>query len=177
MPELDERLCQFIVETYHQRAHSETGVPPQRRWEDGGFLPRLPDSLEQLDLLLLTVAKPRRVHQDGIHFQGFRYIDTTLAAYVGEDVIIRYDPRDMAELRVYFHDEFVCRAINPELAGETIALKDIIRARNQRRRELQTTLTERRAIVETLLGLRADAQQELPTEPEPAPPAAESGRP
>lgn len=110
-------------------------------------------------------------------FQGFRYLDTTLAAYVGEDVVIRYDPRDLAELRVYLHDEFVCRAINPELAGETIALKDIIRSRNQRRRELQTTLTERRAIVETLLGLRAGAQQELPTEAEPAPPSAESGRP
>jgi putative transposase len=73
------------------------------------FLPRLADSLEQLDLLLLTVAKPRRVHPDGIHFQGFRYLDTNLAAYVGEDVIIRYDPRDMAEVRVYFHHEFVSR--------------------------------------------------------------------
>jgi Mu transposase, C-terminal len=80
----------------------QCGVPPQTRWESDGFLPRLPDSLEQLDLLLLTVAKPRRVHQDGIHFQGFRHIDLTLAAYVGEDVTIRYDPRDMAEVRVYF---------------------------------------------------------------------------
>jgi putative transposase len=154
LPELDGRLRQFIVETYHQREHSETGVAPQRRWETGGFLPRLPDSLEQLDLLLLTVAKPRRIHPDGIHFQGFRYLDTTLAAYVGEDVIIRYDPRDMAELRVYFHNEFVCRAINPELAGETVALKDIIRARNRRRRELRATLAEREATVEALLRLR-----------------------
>ena len=73
LPELDARLRTFLVETYHQQPHSETGVPPQARWEANGFLPRLPDSLEQLDLLLLTVAKPRRVHQDGIHFQGFRY--------------------------------------------------------------------------------------------------------
>jgi hypothetical protein len=43
------------------------------------------------------MAKPRRIHPYGIHFQGFRYLDTTLAAYVGEDVIIGYDPRDMAE--------------------------------------------------------------------------------
>jgi len=103
--------------------------------------------------LLLTVAKPRRVHQDGIHFQGFRYIDLTLAAYVGEDVTIRYDPRDVAELRVYFGESFLCRAINPELAGETVALKDIIRARNRRRRELRTTLAEREATVEALLSL------------------------
>ena len=154
LPELDARLRTFLVETYHQQPHSETGVPPQARWEANGFLPRLAESLEQLDLLLLTVAKPRRVHQDGIHFQGFRYIDLTLAAYVGEDVTIRYDPRDLAELRVYFGDSFLCRAINPELAGETVALKDIIRARNRRRRELRTTLAEREATVEALLRLR-----------------------
>jgi len=95
LSELDARLRTHSVERYYREPHSETGVPPQVRWEADGFLPRLPESLEQLDLLLLTVAKPRRVHQNGIHFQGFRYIDTTLAAYVGEAVTIRYDPRDM----------------------------------------------------------------------------------
>jgi putative transposase len=114
----------------------------------------LPEALEQLDLLLLTVANPRRVHQDGIHFQGFRYVDVRLSAYVGEHVIIRYDPRDMAEVRVYFGETFLCRAINPELAGETIALKDIIRARNEHRRQLRATLTEREATVEALLQIR-----------------------
>jgi putative transposase len=177
LPELDRRLRHFLVEVYNDRRHSETGEPPQARWEEAGFLPRLPEAPEQLDLLLLTVAKPRRVHQDGIHFQGFRYLDTTLAAYVGEDVVIRYDPRDMAELRVYFRNEFVCRAINPELAGETIALKDIIRARNQRRRELQTTLSERRALVESLIELRAGTQQALPIEAEAAPQSTEASRP
>ncbi len=168
LPELDGRLRAYLVETYHREPHSETGVPPQTRWEAQGFLPRLPDALEQLDLLLLTVAKPRRVHQDGIHFQGFRYLDLTLAAYVGEEVTIRYDPRDLAELRVYLGGTFLCRAITPELAGETVALKDIIRARNHRRRELRVTLAEREATVEALLGLRrGDAPAPLP-EPEPA---------
>ena len=45
-------------------------MPPQQRWEAGAFIPRMPDSLEQLDLLLLTVAKPRKIHPDGIHLQG-----------------------------------------------------------------------------------------------------------
>jgi putative transposase len=171
LPQLDERMLHFVVETYNHRPHGETGVPPQMRWEDGGFLPRLPETLEQLDLLLLTVAKPRRIHQDGIHFQGFRYLDTTLAAYVGEDVIIRYDPRDMAELRVYYRNTFLCRAINPELAGETIGLKDIIRARNRRRRELRTTLVEREATIEALLSLRRGEEPQpepLFAQPEPA---------
>ena len=99
----EAELQRFILEQYHQRPHSETGEPPQARWEAGGFLPRLPESLEQLDLLLLTVAKSRKVRPDGIHFQGLRYLDLTLAAYVGESVIIRYDPRDMAEIRLFHH--------------------------------------------------------------------------
>jgi hypothetical protein len=71
-----------------------------------------------------------------------------------------------------------CRAINPELAGETVALKDIIRARNQRRRELRATLTERQAIVEALLGLRRGPEPELPlAEPEPANAASPPARP
>ena len=60
------------------------------------------------------------------------------------------------------------RAINPELAGETVALKDIIRARNHRRRELRATLAEREATVEALLGLRRGDDPAPLAEPEPA---------
>src|SRR5262249_51976504 len=105
----------------------------------------------QLDLLLLTVAKSRKVRQDGIPFQGLCYLDPTLAAYVGEQVIIRYDPRDMAEIRVFHQHHFLCRAICPELAGETIALREIIQARNHRRKVLRHTLHERARTVEALL--------------------------
>jgi putative transposase len=150
----EAKLEQFILDQYHQEPHSETGEPPQARWEGGGFLPRLPESLEQLDLLLLTVAKSRKVHPDGIHFQSLRYLDLTLAAYVGESVIIRYDPRDMAEIRVFHDHRFLCRAICAELAGETIALREIIRARNRRRRDLRQTLQERSHTVEVLLEAR-----------------------
>lgn len=109
LPDLDRRFHEFLLTVYHRREHGETKAAPQERWVAGGFLPRLPDSLEQLDLLLLTVAKARRVHPDGIRFQGLRYIDPTLAAYVGEDVLSRYDPRDLAEIRVFHQDRFLCR--------------------------------------------------------------------
>jgi putative transposase len=149
---LDDAFRRFVLDDYHQTPHSATGMPPQTRWSSGGFLPHMPESLEQLDLLLLTVAKPRQVHQDGIRFQALRYIDPTLAAYVGESVTIRYDPRDMAEIRVYHANQFLCRAICPELATETISLKDIIAARNKRRRDLTKTLRESTSLVEALLG-------------------------
>jgi putative transposase len=51
------------------------------------------------------------VRPDGIHFQGLRYLDLTLAAYVGECVIIRYDPRDMAAIRIFHAHRFLCRAM------------------------------------------------------------------
>jgi putative transposase len=141
----------FVLHEYHQTPHSATGIAPQARWSANGFLPQLPASLEQLDLLLLTIAKPRRVHQDGVRFQSLRYIDPTLAAYVGEDVTIRYDPRDMAEIRVYHQERFLCRAVCQELAGETVSLKEIIRARRRRTRELHQQLAVRRSLIDQVL--------------------------
>ena len=37
---LEDRLRQFILDEYHQRPHSESGVPPQLRWAADCFLPR-----------------------------------------------------------------------------------------------------------------------------------------
>jgi putative transposase len=107
----------------------------------------MPDSLEQLDLLLLTVAKPRMVQLDGIHFQGLRYLDLTLSAYIGEPVVIRDDPADLAEIRVYHQNRFLWRAVCQELAGQTISLKDIVQARTQRRRQVRDDLKEREKVV------------------------------
>jgi putative transposase len=151
LSELDKVLKTFLLEVYHHREHSQTKMPPQERWEAGGFLPQMPASLEQLDLLLLTVAKERKVQPDGIRFQGFRYVDPMLAAFVGESVILRYDPRDMAEVRLFHEGKFLCRAVCPELAGETLSLREVIRTRNQRRKELRTTIQERHKTVEALL--------------------------
>jgi putative transposase len=165
LTELDRRFSEFLRE-YHARPHGETKVPPQERWQHGGFVPRMAESLEQLDLLLLTVAKARKIQSDGVRFLGMRYIDPTLAAYVGESVVLRYDPRDVAEVRLFHRGKFLCRAICPELAGQTIALRDIRHARDQRRRELRATLRDRHETVEALLDLRrgSPAPEQLPAQ-------------
>jgi putative transposase len=119
------RYSAFLLDVYHRRENAETKTPPTERWEANGFLPRMPDSLEQLDLLLIHVAKARQVRIDGIHFQNLRYISTTLAAYIGETVTLRFDPRDMAEVRVFHDDKFLCRAVCAELKrGEQAEKKD-----------------------------------------------------
>jgi putative transposase len=154
LPELSRETEHYLVREYLATPHRTTGQAPQARWEAGGFLPQMPESLEKLDLLLLTVPQARRVHRDGIQFMGMRYIDPTLAAYVSEEVILRYDPRDMAEIRVFYKNRFLCRAVCQELAGETVPLRDIVRARDRQRRELRQTLEERRRKVDSLLEVR-----------------------
>jgi putative transposase len=174
LAELESRLRTFLLDVYHRRDCAETKRPPAERWEANGFLPRMPESLEQLDLLLIQVAKSRRVHRDGIHFHGLRYISPTLAAYVGEPVTLRFDPRDMGEIRV-FHDEgFLCRAVSADLAGAAVPLREIIRARNRRRRELRTVLKDRQQAVETLLQIKRGEITETEnakSSPSPPPPA------
>ena len=98
LPAFEQRFRTWLLEDYHRRVHSETECQPKDRWETGGFVPRMPQSLTQLDLLLLTVAKSRKIQQDGIHFQNHRYMDVTLAAFVKEEVVIRFDPADMGEI-------------------------------------------------------------------------------
>jgi putative transposase len=60
-------------------------------------------------------------------------------------VTIRYDPRDLGEIRVFHRNQFVCRAISPEYAGTPITLKDIQAARTAHRRALRARLNQRRA--------------------------------
>lgn len=133
----------------------------------------MPQSLEQLDLLLLTVPTPRKIRRDGIYFKNLRYVDAVLAAYVGESVIIRYDPIDMAEIRVFYDNKFLCRAICQELAGEIVSLKDIVHMRNKRKKELKNIISERKSLVDTLLNNNTA----LPAQKETKPIKAKSRKP
>jgi len=148
--QLDAALEQFIVGEYHQRPHSETGQPPGQRWLGEAWIPRAPVHPEDLDLLLLTTATGRVVQRDGIRFNSTRYLSPVLAAYVGETVTIRYDPRDAAELRVFHNDRYLCRAIAPELAAGAITLEQLQDTRNRRRRALKQQLRERRSLADSL---------------------------
>jgi putative transposase len=163
LPELDAAVGGYITGTYHVRPHRETGTPPVAAWAGDGWLPRMPASLDELDLLLVMVATPRTVHRDGIHFQGLRYLAPTLAAYAREPVTIRYDPRDITEIRVFHRNRFLCRAISPEHAGETITLKDLQAARAAHRRALRGQISQRLTAITDYLPGHAQGQ---------APPAA-----
>lgn len=172
LPELDAAIGAFIVSTYNTRVHSEIVVSPIAAWRGKGWLPRMPESLEELDALLVMVAKPRVVHRDGIQFEGLRFLDPTLAAYVGEPVTIRYDPRDMGEVRVFHRNAFLCRAVSPEHAGQSITLKDVQAARVAYRRRLANEIREKTARVTDYLPAVHRTAPPASAVPKPAPPSA-----
>jgi len=139
LPELIERFEVFLHAVYHPRPHGTTGEAPLRRWQAGGFLPNLPASRQALDMLLLQVPKPRKVRCDGIRFMSRRYVEPTLAAFIGEQVTVLYDPRDPAEIRVYHAGDFICRALCPEHpdASDSAAIR---RARRGVKQDLQRAI-------------------------------------
>nr|WP_255546289.1 MULTISPECIES: transposase family protein [unclassified Nesterenkonia] len=174
LEELDAIMEKFIVTEYNQRTHSETDEAPAHRWGASGFIPRAPAQPEELDLLLLTAAATRKVQRDGIQFASTRYVSTVLAAYVGEQVTVRFNPRDVGEIRVYFHDEFLCRAIAPQLAAESVSLQELQAARSQRRRDLKRQLRQRRSLADTL---PVDSRYAPPTPAAVEPPTIEDPPP
>jgi putative transposase len=163
LADLDAAVGAFVLD-YNDRIHSELGVSPWSAWIADGWLPRLPDSLQALDGLLLTVARTRTVRRDGIHFQGLRYVSPTLAGFVGRPVVIRYDPRDITEIRVFDRDEFLCTAVDQDHHAQQISLKDVQAARNARRRALRRGINERIAVV---TAHTPDAQPVPPRAPRP----------
>lgn len=160
LPGLDRAIGDFIA-TYNDRPHSELGISPRDAWVADGWLPRMPDSLEELDGLLLTVPKNRIVQRDGIHFQGQRYLAPTLAPFVGHTITIRYDPRDISEIRVYDRDTFVCVAVDEEHPNLRLSLRDIEAARRARRRERRHIIHERIPAV----AIREEPRDQAPTSP------------
>jgi len=145
LPSLDHEIGAFIA-IYNDREHSEIGRSPRDAWVADGWLPRMPDTFEELDGLLLTVPKNRFVQRDGIHFQGQRYLSPTLAPFVGRTITIRYDPRDISEIRVYDHDTFICTAIDEDHPNLRLSLRDIEGPR-ARRRELRRTINDHIPVV------------------------------
>src|SRR5699024_10379073 len=136
LAELDAAIGGFIAENYHQRNHPELGGTPHQVWLGDGWLLRLPESIDELNLLLLTVPKHRIARRDGVHVQGLRYVHPLVAAYVKERVVIRYAPRYISEMRVLYKDQHLCNLLVQDHAAPAVSLKVNQAARAARPHEL-----------------------------------------
>lgn len=73
-----------------------------------------------------------------------------MAGFVGELVTIRYDPRDLAEIRVYYHENFLCNATCQDIAEMVVSLKDIRTARSEVKKELYGQIIQFRQVLKKL---------------------------
>jgi len=107
LQELDQVFHIFLLDVYAESFHSGLGDIPARRWEAitaSGFFPRLPESAQDLKILLGRVTY-RKIAPAGIQFLKLRYNSPDLAAlrtHLGEQKAkIKYDPADLGRIYVY----------------------------------------------------------------------------
>jgi putative transposase len=66
----------------------------------------------------------------------------------------------MGEIRVFYRDRFLCRAISADLAGQTVPLRELVNACKRRREQLRAIVKDRLKTVDTLLELKRGMQRE-----------------
>jgi putative transposase len=166
LSQLDELFQTWLLETYHQHVHSVTHMTPHERWVDSGIIPVLPRSAEQLDLLLLQPRRRHKVHQEGIRLLGSWYMHALLGDYVGDSVLIRYDPTNLATIRVYVVDSleeerFLCQAESVERGGQGVTLREVVDARRSHRKQVGEKVRERKQTVTRYASPKALARRAL----------------
>jgi putative transposase len=110
LSEIDKLMHLFIVDKYAERFHRGLGGIPARRWElarESGFEPRVPESADQLKILLSRVEF-RNVWHYGVDFESIRYNDPGNADLAllrtrlkGKQTKIKYHPGDLSYINVY----------------------------------------------------------------------------
>lgn len=147
LSDLREEIVKYIVESYHQRIHSETGRKPAEMWEETVLL-CLPESEDALNALLLKSDKVRKVVNQGIPFKigGIKgnYWAPPLVDYAGQDVQIRFNPDDSRSLFVYSAGTggFVCEAFLMGQDDSRYTIEDVTRVRNQYRKGLLERMSD-----------------------------------
>lgn len=158
LSELEEIIKDFIINDYHHTIHSTTGKTPIVLWNKQQIIPQMPDSIDKLNLLLLTAKKFRIVQRDGIRFAGFRYFHPNLIAYIGESIIIHFDPNDLSEIWVYEQNQLICKAVCEEFQDQSITYEELKKLRTNRKKELKQEIKSR---LDNLKELNSQEEQEL----------------
>lgn len=101
LDEFRQWLTQQICFRYHTRVHRALGVPPLVAWKrywaeqgEQGVFPRAPlnAAMFYVDFLPLT---ERVIHRSGVHFENRRYWHEELAKWMGRQITMRSDPRNL----------------------------------------------------------------------------------
>jgi putative transposase len=150
--QLEKLLVRYIVDRYNQGLDARMGDQTRvGRWEAGLTvqLPLLSD--RELDICLMRRER-RRVYRGGyLQFANLSYRGEHLAGYGGEEVIIRYNPRDITTVLVYQPDgkgeRFVARAHATGLETEALSYREA-QAISQRLRKIGKAITNESMLFE-----------------------------
>ena len=152
LEQLEGLLVRYIVDNYNQQPDARVGQESRiGRWQSGRMAQASPMDERELDLLLMRQDR-RRVYQGGcIRFANLIYQGEYLGGYVGEEVVLRYDPRDITRLYVYraqgAKDVFLTRAYALNLEAERLSLADA-KAISRRLREGRQSITNQSVLAE-----------------------------
>lgn len=133
--DLQAALDNWLANDYHQAPHrgeGMRGLSPLAKaatWAD----PIRAVDPRALDALLAPIAGVREVGKKGIRWDNRWYISPVLAEYVGDTVRCRYDEADLGRLYVYTDEQFLCVAVDPEMAGISRAEVAAVAKAKQRR--------------------------------------------
>lgn len=181
LEQLEGLLIRYIADNYNQQPDARTGAASRmERWQSNLMAQASVKEDRDLDLLLIRQSN-RRVYQGGyIRFANLLYKGEYLEGFVGEQVVLRYDPRDITSLYIYRAqgdcDIFLTRAHAQNLETERLSLpeaKAISRRLRQARQEITnasvlTEIRDRTSFIADLLS----AKSASPTPPTPTSPSS-----
>ncbi len=152
LEQLEGLLIRYIVDNYNQQPDARIGKESRiGRWRSG--LTATARALEEreLDLLLLRQDR-RRVYRGGfIRFANLLYKGEYLEGYVGEQVVLRYNPCDITSLYIYRsqgeRDVFLTRAHAQNLETERLSLPEA-KAISRRLRQARQEITNESVLLE-----------------------------
>jgi putative transposase len=104
LDQLDEKLQDFFVNTYHEQSHRSIKTTPRLRWQESKHTIRTIDTTEEGALDYLLEQDTRTGQKDGIHFKNGCYIDDQglLDTCIGRQATIFFDRHNITEIVVRF---------------------------------------------------------------------------
>jgi putative transposase len=129
LDDLEKLFVRYVVDRYNQQADARIGTQSRLdRWIEGRRAEPTLVTERDLDVLLMRQAR-RRVYRHGyVKFSNLVYRGEYLAGFAGENVVLRYDPRDITQILIYqqqdLKDVFLTRAYAQGLNMETLSLSD-----------------------------------------------------
>jgi len=145
LQELEQLIVRFIVDHYNQSLDARIGDQTRcQRWEAG--LPEVPVLIDERHLDICLMKATRRTVQRGgyLQFENLMYRGEYLAGYAGEQVTLRFDPKDITTIVVYRREGerevFLTRAFAQNLETEKVSLHEAL-ASSRRLRQAGKTLS------------------------------------